>query len=479
MPIADYEVVIGLEIHAQIATKTKLFCPCSNDSFGKDANSNVCPICMGFPGMLPVINEDAVRRGIRAALAIGCEIPEFSKFDRKNYFYPDLPNGYQISQFDKPVSQNGSVDIEVNGTTRSIGITRLHLENDAGKLTHVSEGTLCDYNRSGCPLMEIVSEPDMRSREEASAYAHEIRRIMRYVGSSECDMEKGMMRFDINVSLRLRGEKKLGTKVEVKNVNSFRALERAIDFEVARQAGMLDRGEKIAQETRGWDDPSGETQSQRSKEEAHDYRYFPEPDLPPLSITADEVAQLKKEVPELPFVRRRRFVESYGLTEADAYFLAEEPAMGEYFEEVVKISADAKKAAAFVTTIVVKSLKRDGLDIRECPVSSKNLGALLKLVAAGTITNNQAKGEVFDEMYTTGKEAEVIVKEKGLAVVSDSGAIEKLCDGVIGANPQAIADFKAGKQNAVGFLVGQIMKESKGKANPALVQEILRKKLTV
>lgn len=468
-----YEPVIGLEIHAQISTKTKMFCSCSVDSFGKPPNTNVCPICMGFPGMLPALNKDAVTKGIKAALALGCSIPRFSKFDRKNYFYPDLPKGYQISQFDQPFSLAGSVDIG----TKKVGVTRVHLEDDAGKLTHTKAGTLVDYNRSGSPLMEIVSEPDMRSVEEASAYAQEIRRIVRYVGSSDCDMEKGMMRFDLNVSLRPVGQEKFGTKVEVKNLNSFRALEHAAVYEIKRQTEILESGGVIAQETRGWDDAQGITVSQRSKEEAHDYRYFPEPDLPPVVVTDEEVAALKASIPELPKVRRERFVTEYGLTQEDALFIAEEPERASYFETVVKISGDAKKAAAFLTTILYKHLKQDHLELNECKVSAENLGALVKLVVEGKVTNNQAKSEVFEKMYATGATADEVVKELGISVVADTGAIEAICKAVMAAHPGPVADFKAGKDAAIGFLVGQVMKESKGKAAPPVVQKVLRELL--
>ncbi len=465
-----YEPVIGLEIHAQISTKTKMFCSCSTDSFNKQPNTNVCPICMGMPGMLPALNGEAVIKGVKAALALGCSIPHFSKFDRKNYFYPDLPKGYQISQFDKPVSLGGSVDIGA----KKIGVTRLHLEDDAGKLTHTPAGTLCDYNRSGNPLMEIVSEPDMRSIEEASAYAQEIRRIVRYVGSSDCDMEKGMMRFDLNVSLRPVGQEKFGTKVEIKNLNSFRALEHAAAYEIKRQTEMLERGEAISQETRGWDDAKGITVSQRSKEEAHDYRYFPEPDLPPLTFTDVQIEELKKSVPELPKVRRERFVKEYGLTVEDALFIAEEPARADYFETVVRVSGDAKKSSSFFNTILFKHLKEDHLDLGDCKVTAQALGELVKMVVDGKVSNNQAKSEVFEKMYVTGASPAAVVKELGIEVVSDTGAIEAMCKAVIEKHAGPVADFKAGKDAAIGFLVGQVLKESKGQAQPKIVTEILR-----
>ncbi|MBU1019311.1 Asp-tRNA(Asn)/Glu-tRNA(Gln) amidotransferase subunit GatB, partial [Patescibacteria group bacterium] len=318
--MTNYEPVIGLEIHAQVNTKTKMFCGCDNDSFQKEPNTNVCPICMGFPGTLPAVNREAYKKGIRAARALNCKIPKFSKFDRKNYFYPDLPKGYQISQFDKPVSENGYVEFEVDGSVKKVGITRLHLEDDAGKLTHTSSGSLCDYNRSGTPLMEIVSEPEIYSTQEASAYARELQKVLRYVGSSDCDMEKGMMRFDVNISIRKKGEKELGTKVEVKNLNSFRSMERTLDYEFKRQVQALENSEEIHQETRGWDKKNEVTVSQRSKEEAQDYRYFPEPDLPPMTASESE-----EELPELPFARQKRFQEEFNLKDEDAKLLTETP----------------------------------------------------------------------------------------------------------------------------------------------------------
>ncbi|MBI4994038.1 Asp-tRNA(Asn)/Glu-tRNA(Gln) amidotransferase subunit GatB [Candidatus Peregrinibacteria bacterium] len=474
----DFEPVIGLEIHAQMNTKSKMFCSCSNDSFGAKPNTNVCPICMGFPGMLPVINKEALKKGIFAALILHCEIPEFSKFDRKNYFYPDLPKGFQISQYDKPISRNGYVDIIVGGQKRRIRVTRLHLEDDAGKLVHEGNATFCDYNRSGTPLMEIVSEPDLHSVEEASIYAQEIRRILRYVGSSDCDMEKGMMRFDINVSLRKKGDKALGVKAEVKNLNSFSALEKTLEYEIYRQTEALKKGDKIVQETRGWDDNQGITVSQRSKEEAHDYRYFPEPDLPPIKVEKKEVEGMRRNLPELPASRRFRFIEQFKISEKDACILTEEKEMADFFEEVVKACDDPKKAVSFINTILLKHLNNDGISLFQCRIASGQLGALIKLINEGVVSNNMAKTEVFDEMYKTGKDPQKIIEEKGLKVVSDTGAIEMVCKKIIDVNAGTVADFKKGKDQALGFLVGQVMKETRGKANPALVNEILRKLLT-
>lgn len=473
-----YEPVIGLEIHAQIATNTKMFCRCSTDSFEKEPNTNVCPICMGFPGMLPYLNEKVIEMGIMAALALNCKIVAYSKFDRKNYFYPDLPKGFQISQYDAPISRNGYVDLLVEGTSRRVRIHRLHLEDDAGKLTHVSDGTLCDYNRSGVPLMEIVSEPDIFSVADASAYAQELQKILRYVGSSECDMEKGMMRFDANVSLRLKGAKELGVKTEVKNLNSFRALEQALAYEIQRQEEVLTCGEKVTQETRGWDPEKLQTFSQRSKEEAHDYRYFPEPDLPPIRCTSKMVLKWGEHIPELPLARRNRFLEKYGLSEQEAAVLTESREFADYFEEAVKISNDAKKVAAFFITLLLGHLHETGKRLSDSKISAQNLGKLIRLVNDGMVSNNLAKTEIFQAMLETGKDPETVVKERGLTQVSDTVALEMIAKKVIEANADVTESFRKGKAQAIGVLVGQIIKETKGQANPKVVNEILRKLLS-
>ncbi len=474
----ELEVIIGLEIHAQVSSKTKMFCSCSNDSFGKEANSNVCPICMAFPGMLPVINEEAVRKGIVAALALNCEIPAHSKFDRKNYFYPDLPPGYQISQYDEPVSKEGKVDISLEVGKKTIRIIRLHLENDAGKLTHTGKDTLLDYNRAGCPLMEIVSYPDMRNAKEARAYAEAIQQILRYCGSSSCDMEKGMMRFDASVSLRPKGEDKLYPRAEIKNLNSFRSLEAAIDYEVRRQTKLWEAGTPPASEqTVGWDDDRGTTELLREKESAADYRYFPEPDLPPVEVSKDLLAELTKLVPESPMQKYERFIGEYGLGEAEARFLSEDPSLAIYFERVVKESGNVKSAAAFVGTVLVKRLKDENLWINESPISAEQLAELIKLIDEGSISNNVAKTTVFDEMMKGGKSPKQIVEEQGLTQKSDAGEIEKWCQAAIAAAPQAAADVKAGTMKAIGTLVGLVMKESKGQANPKMVNEVLMKLL--
>ena len=475
----EMETIIGLEIHAQVSTNTKMFCSCSNDSFGKEANSNVCPICMAFPGMLPVINKEAVQKGVIAALALQCEIPQHSKFDRKNYFYPDLPPGFQISQYDEPVSKEGKVEISIDGEKKIIKIIRLHLENDAGKLTHTSGGTLLDFNRAGCPLMEIVSYPDMRSSKEARAYAETIQKILRYCGSSDCDMEKGKMRFDASVSIRPKGESKLYPRAEIKNLNSFRSLEAAIEYEVKRQTRLWEAGTPPSSEqTVGWDDERGTTEILREKESAADYRYFPEPDLPPLEVSEAQLQEWRKAVPESPMEKYERFLSEYQLGEAEARFLSEDPILANYFEEVVKKSGNAKTANSFVGTILVKRLKDEGKWIEDSPVSSDQLAELIRLIDEGNISNNVAKTTVFDEMMKTGKNPKQIVEEQGLTQKSDAGEIESWCKLAIESNPQAAADVKAGIQKALGTLVGAVMKESKGQANPKLVNEVLMKLLS-
>lgn len=473
-----YEVVIGLEIHVQMNTKTKLFCRCNNDSFGKQPNSNVCPICMGFPGQLPITNQEAIGKGILTGLALNCNIPNFSKFDRKQYFYPDLPPGFQISQYDEPLCGEGNIEIvKADDSKKAIGITRIHVESDAGKLTHTAHGTLCDYNRSGTPLMEIVSDPDMRSIEEASLYAREVQKIVRYIKTSDADMEKGHMRFDINVSLRPEGQEEFGTKVEIKNLNSFTSLEKALEFEIKRQTKMLDNNEEIAQETRGWDDAKLETVGQRSKEQAHDYRYFPEPDLPPVTLTDNEIQAYKEQIPELPRAKYERYISDFGLSEENARILTSEPDRASYFETVMAISDDTKLAVSFINTILTKRLSDDGLKFSQSPITAENMGQLLKLVKEGSISNNQAKTSAIDEMYTTGKDTETVISELGLEQVSDTGAIEAMVKEAMEECPAAIEDFRNGKEKALGAIVGKVMQKSKGQANPGLVNKILRELL--
>ncbi len=473
-----YETVIGLEVHCRLKTKSKLFCRCANEGVADEApNSRVCPICMGFPGMLPLMNQAAVEKGVQAALALGCTIPEFSKMDRKSYFYPDLPMGYQISQYDLPVSQKGAVSITLSdGSEKAIGVTRLHLENDAGKLTHGANGTLVDYNRGGVPLMEIVSEPDLRTPEEAVEYARQLQKIVRYVGASDADMEKGQMRFDLNLSLRPVGQAAFGTRSEVKNLNSFRSLQKAAEYEIRRQTELLEKGEKIVQETRGWDDEKEITVSQRSKEEAADYRYFPEPDLPPLRMTKEMVEALRAQLPELPEAKAKRYQSELGLPAADARQIAEDRALAEYYEAALATSGEAKKTANWLLSELLALLKPEGLTIEQSKLSAPNLGKLVKLIESGAITGRIAK-DLFPELYAGDLNPEKLVEERGLTVMEDAGALEAICRQVIERNPQIVADFKAGKEKALGGLVGQVMAATKGAANPGKVNEVLRELL--
>ena len=475
----EFEAVIGLEIHAQISTKTKMFCRCDNDSFDKEPNINICPVCSGFPGQLPVVNEEAVHKGVKAALALNCVIPEYSKFDRKNYFYPDNPKGFQISQYDEPISKDGFVDIDMEeGRVMKVRITRLHLEDDAGKLMHVRNGSLVDFNRSGTPLMEIVSEPDLRNAKEAAVYAREIQKILRYVGSSEADMEKGMMRFDASVSVREKGQDILNPRAEIKNLNSFKSLEAAIEYEIERQIEAYSEGNPLKSPvTVGWDDEKKITYFMRDKEESDDYRYFPEPDIPPLYMSSEMLEKFRNEIPELPSVKQKKYVDEFGLSPQDAKILAEDSKVAEYFEKVVELSKDAKKAVSFITTVLMKHLNEDYATIDNQKVNAEMLAELIELINSGEISNNTAKGEVFEEMYASGKSPKLIVDEKGLKQVSDTSAIESICKQVIEANPGPVADIKAGQEKAIGFLVGMVMKESKGQANPQMVNDIIKKLL--
>ncbi len=471
-----FEAVIGLEVHAQISTNTKMFCTCSSNAFDNEPNMNTCPVCMGFPGQLPVINKEAVHKGLKAALALHCQIPSFSKFDRKNYFYPDLPKGFQISQYDQPVSHGGWLEIQVGGEKKKIRITRLHLEDDAGKLTHVEGGTLCDYNRSGIALMEIVSEPDIHTPQEASAYAKAIQTILRYVGASEADMEKGMMRFDASVSIRPRGETKLYPRAEIKNLNSFKSLEAAVAYEIERQIFLWDEGKPLGGNiTVGWTDDHQKTYFLRDKEGADDYRYFPEPDLPPLVVTPDFIDQLKKEVPELPGEKQERYQSEWKISEAEALLLCSQVELARYFEQVVSATNDPKKAATFLTTILMSHLNRDGLGITETKITPAIMSKLILMVNEGKISMNIAKGEVFEALYMEGRDPEDVVKEKGLVQMNDEGKLGDICKKILAENPKSIEDFKAGKQAALQFLVGKVMKETRGQANAMMVQELLKK----
>lgn len=477
----DYEIVIGLEIHTELKTNSKIFCGCST-KFGSEQNTNVCPVCLGLPGVLPVINEKVVEFAVKAGLALNCEILPFSKFDRKNYYYPDLPKNFQTSQYDLPIAVNGHLDIEVNGETKRINITRIHMEEDAGKLVHSgatissSDSALVDYNRTGVPLLEIVSEPDIRSAEEARAYLEKIKAILEYLDVSDCKMEEGSLRCDANISLRPHGQTTLGTKAEIKNLNSFRSVQRGIEYEVIRQEEILDDGGRVIQETRTWDENKGITASMRSKEQAHDYRYLPEPDLVPIMVDPARVEEIRANLPELPDARKQRLMNNHGLSEYDASIITASKAVADYFDQSVQNNGDAKVVANWLMGEVSKHLNSEGITILDCPVSPKQLTELLALIEKGTISNKIAK-TVFEEMWTSRKDAEVIVKEKGLVQISDSSEIVAIVEGVIAANPQSVADYKAGKDKAIGFLVGQIMKQTKGRANPDMVNTLLRERI--
>ena len=477
----NYETVIGLEVHSELKTKSKIFCGCST-KFGSEQNTNVCPVCLGLPGVLPVVNKRVVEFAIRAGLALNCKIQPFSKFDRKNYYYPDVPKDYQISQYDLPIAVNGYLDIEVDGETKRIGITRVHMEEDAGKLVHsgatitTSDYALVDYNRTGVPLIEIVSEPDIRSPQEARAYLEKLKAILGYIDVSDCKMEEGSLRCDANISLRPQGAKEFGTKSELKNLNSFRSVQRGLEYEEERHTEILEEGGRIVQETRTWDEIKGVTESMRSKEKAHDYRYFPEPDLVPIIVDKEWVEEIKNSLPEMPDARKKRLMDSYGLSAYDAGIITASRAMANFFDEMVAHKADAKTAANWLMGEVSKHLNAQDLTIEACPVSAEKLAGLLALLDKGTISGKIAK-TVFEEMWTTGKDAKTVVKEKGLEQISDAGAVEAIVDEILAANPQSVADFKAGKDRALGFLVGQIMKRTKGRANPAMVNKLLRERM--
>ena len=473
--LARYEPVIGLEVHVQLATATKIFCGCPT-GFGAPPNTNVCPVCLGLPGALPVLNRTAVELAIKAALALNCQIRPYSRFARKNYFYPDLPKGYQISQYDQPYSEHGWVDIVVDGVSRRIGITRIHMEDDAGKSIHdgfkdSGQRSYVDLNRSGTPLAEIVSEPDMRSSDDAYAYLTELKQVLQFVEVSTCDMEKGHLRCDANVSVRLRGAEKFGTKAEVKNLNSFRFLKQALDFEIARQVALIESGERVVQETRLYNPDLGETFSMRSKEDAHDYRYFPEPDLVPLRIGSEWIERVRASMPELPAKKRARFTGELGLSEYDAEVLTASRAISEYFETVARVSGNAKLAANWVMGDLMAALKNG-----ETPVTAENLGQLVRLIAAGELSGKLAK-DVLPKMIATGDSAAVIVEREGLRQIADTGALDQIVAGVIAANPKQVEQYKSGKTTVINFLVGQVMKASRGQAKPDVVTDLLKQKL--
>ena len=476
-----YEAVIGLEVHAQILTESKMFCGCSTDYLRARPNANTCPVCLGLPGSLPVINRKAVEATIRTALALNCEIPDFTKFDRKNYFYPDLPKGYQISQYDLPLSRKGSLEFELDGAKRRCGITRVHLEEDTGKLLHEaaiheSQSSLVDFNRSGVPLMEIVSEPDLRSADEAREYVMRLRAILQYIGVNPGDMESGQLRCDANVSLRPTGSTEYGSKVEIKNMNSFRAIHRAIAYELQRQAQALDAGETLIQETRGWNEPKGETVSQRSKEYAQDYRYFPEPDLPPLEVSRQWVAEIRAGLPELPAARRARFMERFGLTAYDASLLTTSKAAADFFESAVQDGAVAKAAANWILSDLSRLRNTTEWDTAGPPIKPAQLTQLLRLIESGQISGKMAKDLVV-QVAESGKDPQTLAGEQELSQITGDEQLEALVNEVIAANPQSVESYRAGKQQALQFLVGQAMKLSSGRANPQRLTALLRAKI--
>lgn len=474
---SKYETVVGLEVHVELHTNSKIFCGCST-SFGAPPNTHTCPICLGHPGVLPVLNRQALEFAMKAAMALNCEIADVSKFDRKNYFYPDSPKAYQISQFDKPIGENGWLDIEVNGTTKRIGITRLHLEEDAGKLTHVDGGfaSLVDFNRVGTPLVEIVSEPDIRTPEEAKAYLEKLKAIMLYCEVSDVKMEEGSLRCDANVSLRPYGQEKLGTRAELKNMNSFRGVQRGLEYEQIRQADVLDSGGIVVQETRRWDEAQGKTFTMRSKEEAHDYRYFPDPDLVRIYIDEEWKTRVRASIPELPDARKARYTAELGLSSYDAEVITSSKKLADFFEESLGFTKDAKSVANWIMGDLLGYLNAGSLELADVKITGQGLGEMIGLMEKGTISSKIAK-TVFKEMLESGKGPQQIVEEQGLVQISDEGAIAGIVDSIVTANPQSVEDFKAGKEKAIGFLVGQVMKETKGKANPALVNKLLLERL--
>ena len=477
MTTNKYETVVGLEVHVELHTNSKIFCGCST-AFGAPANSHTCPVCLGHPGVLPVLNHQAVEYAMKASMALNCQIADISKFDRKNYFYPDSPKAYQISQFDQPIGEHGYIDIEVNGETKRIGITRVHLEEDAGKLTHIDGGyaSLVDFNRVGTPLIEIVSEPDIRSPEEAKAYLEKIRTIMQYCDVSDVKMEEGSLRCDANISLRPYGQAEFGTRAELKNMNSFRGVQRGLEYEQIRQAEILDEGGVVIQETRRFDDAAGKSFSMRGKEEAHDYRYFPDPDLVKLNISQEWKDAIRATIPELPDARKARYTTQYDLSDYDAEVITSSKKVADLFEESLSYTKDAKGAANWIMGDLLGYLNSNNKELSDISLTGQGLGEMLGLLEKGTINGKIAKS-VFKTMIETGKLPGQIVEEQGLVQISDEGALLAIVDAVLERNPQSIEDYRAGKEKAIGFLVGQLMKETKGKANPALVNKLLIERL--
>ena len=471
----NYLTTIGLEVHVQLRTRSKMFCGCST-GFGAEPNTHVCPVCLGYPGVMPVMNEEAIRLTVLTGMMIGSRISDYSKFDRKSYFYPDMPKNYQISQYDRPLCDGGAVEIELDGRHKRIGVTRIHLEEDVAKSMHFRSTSGVDFNRAGVPLMEIVSEPDLESPDEALAYLQTLKQILQYAGVSDCNLEEGNIRCDVNCSVRPEGQAELGTKTELKNLNTFRGVHHALGQEVARQVDVLESGGRILQETRRWDVDAGVTVAMRTKEDAHDYRYFPEPDLMPVVLSPEQIETWRAGLPELPADRRRRFADEYGIPEYDAGVLVADKEVGDYFEEAAALAGDAKAVSNWIMTEVLRLLSEREIGIGEMPCTPRALADLVALVADKTVNSTTAK-DIFTELCTNGGDPGEIVRQKGLAQVSDSGTIEGLVEQAIAENPKSVADYKNGKKAAAKFLVGQVMRESKGKANPQLVSRILEEKL--
>jgi aspartyl-tRNA(Asn)/glutamyl-tRNA(Gln) amidotransferase subunit B len=475
--MTQFETVIGLEVHVELSTKTKIFCGCSTE-FGAPPNTHTCPICLGHPGVLPVLNRQAVEYAMKAAMALNCEIAEYSKFDRKNYFYPDLPKAYQISQYDQPIGRNGWIEIEVNGEKKRIGITRVHLEEDAGKLNHMDneEGSLVDFNRVGVPLIEIVSEPDLRSPQEARAYLEKLKAIMQYTGVSDVKMEEGSLRCDANISLRPVGSEKFGTKTELKNLNSFRNVERGLEYEQKRQAEILSQGGEITQQTLRWLEDEGRTKVMRSKEEAHDYRYFPEPDLVRLHIDADWKERIRATIPELPDARQARYTKEYGLSNYDAGLLTASKVIADFFDQTVEAGAEPKAAANWIASELLGYLNAHDKELADTHITPQGLAGMIGLIQDGTISSKIAK-KVFKELVEKGGDPKRIVEEKGLVQISDEGQLRQIVEQVLAENQQSVEDYRNGKDRALGYLVGQVMKLTKGKANPQLVNQLIREQI--
>lgn len=472
-----YEVVMGLEVHAELSTNTKAFCSCST-KFGEDPNTNCCPVCMSLPGALPVLNEKVVEYAVKAGLAMNCSITKDSKQDRKNYFYPDTPKAYQISQFDKPLCEKGYLDVNVNGENKRFGITRIHIEEDAGKLIHdaFTGDTLVDFNRCGVPLIEIVSEPDFRNSDEVVAYMQTLKSILEYLDICDCKMQEGSLRCDVNLSIRPRGQKEFGTRTETKNLNSFKAIQRNIEYEIKRQIEVIENGGKIVQETRRWDDAKGINVSMRTKEDAQDYRYFVEPDLAKITLTDEYIDNIRNNLPMMPNVRRELYIEKYGLSDYDADQITSSKKTADFFDETIKNTDNIKLVANWIMGDLARMLREQEMEIKDIRFKPEDLAKMINLNVDGTISSKIAK-VVFEEMFNTGKNPETIIKEKGLVQVSDEGLIKEIVEKIVAANPQSVVDYHAGRDRALGFLVGQVMKETRGKANPQIVNKFILEKL--